>query len=122
MQKQPSQRFLATLLHRRRQPELLEIPVEVAQVADRREVLAGRNSAFVVDHAAGSSRVTLHLRRLRFLRLRDQTVHVDIDRRLEEAGIAAVVVLDRGVTRIVVDHLRQLGVARMIDIEFLWIG
>src|SRR5690349_16118186 len=70
-------RFLASRLHRRRQPELLEVPIELAQVADRCEILTRRNCAFVVDHTAGRPGVTRHLRGLRLLRLRDQAVHVD---------------------------------------------
>src|SRR2546421_7897259 len=53
--------FLSPFLHRRRQPELLEVPIEIPEVSNRGEVFAGRNGAFIVDHAAGSSSVTLHL-------------------------------------------------------------
>ncbi len=94
----------------------------IAQVADRRQVLARRQRAFVVNHRAGRSRVAGQLRLLCLLRLGDQAVHVDIDRRFEKAGVAAVVVLDRRVTRIVVNHVRQFCVTRQIDIQLDRIG
>ena len=87
------------------------------QVSDRLEVLTRRNGAFIVNHATSRAGVTSHLRGLCFLSLRNQTVHVDVDRGLEETGFAAVVVFDRGVTRVVVDHLGELCVARMIDVQ-----
>ena len=49
-------------------------------------------------------------------------MHVDVDRSFEKSRIATVVVLDRRVTRIIVDHVRELRVARQIDIEFDRIG
>ena len=115
-------RVFATRLHRIRQPDPLKVPIVIAQVSDRRKVLARRQSAFIVNDCAGSARIASQLRLLGLLRLRDQAVRVDIDRGLEEAGVAAVVILNRRVTRIVVNHLRQFGIARQIDIEFDRIG
>src|SRR5882724_5497763 len=82
--------FFATLAHRRRQPQLLKVPVKLSQVADWRKVFAGRNRSFVINYPAGCSSVTLHLRLLRLLRLRNQSVHVNVYRRLEESDIAAI--------------------------------
>src|SRR5260370_19851169 len=53
--------LLASCFHRRRQPETLKIPVVIAQVSDRREILTRRQSAFVVNHCARRSGVTSQL-------------------------------------------------------------
>ena len=49
-------------------------------------------------------------------------MHVNINCGLEEPSVAAIVVLDRGVARIVINHLRQFRVPSQIDIEFNRIG
>ena len=115
------QRLLAPFLHGGRQPELLEVPIEVSEIGDRGEVLARRHSSLVVNNSTCRARVAFHLRFLRFLCLRDQVVHVNIDGRLEETGIATIVIFDRRMTRVVVNHARQLLVAGVIDVEFNWI-
>src|ERR1044071_7316696 len=48
--------LLAPRLHRLRAPERLEVPVVLAQVPDRRLVLAGGDRALVVDDRAGRAR------------------------------------------------------------------
>src|SRR6185369_24775 len=50
-------RVLTTLLHCRRKPESLEIPFVIAEISDRRQVLARRQSAFIVNHRAGRAGV-----------------------------------------------------------------
>src|SRR4026207_1863511 len=114
--------LLATFLHRRRQPELLKVPIELTKIADRLEILAGGNGSLIVNHAAGRSRITGHLRLLRLLSLGDQAMHVDIDRGFKEARFATVVVLQRRVTRVVINHGRELRITRMINIELDWIS
>src|SRR5882762_2411898 len=48
-------------------------------------------------------------------RLRDQLMHVNIDGRFEEPGVAGVVVLDRRMTRIVAEGVHELVVPRLVD-------
>src|SRR5205814_7412312 len=43
--------------HFRRQPNALKVPVVIAQVADRRQVLARRERAFIINHRARGSRI-----------------------------------------------------------------
>jgi len=49
-------------------------------------------------------------------------MHVDVDCGFEEAGVAAVIIFDGRMTRIVVNHLGQLCIASMIDVQLDWIG
>src|SRR5215510_10399315 len=94
--------FLASGLHGWRQPEFLEVPIKLSEIANGLKILARRHGTFVVDNSTCRARVTLHLGSLRFLRLGNQTVHVDINCCFKEAGFTAVVILDSGMTRVVV--------------------
>ena len=118
----PGLSFLAPLLHGGREPEFLEVPIVIAQIADRVEVLARGDGALVVDDPARRAGVAGHLRLLLLLGARDQAVHVDVDGGLEETGVASVIVLDRRVARIGIDHVREFGVAPVVDVEFLGVG
>src|SRR5882724_5390538 len=51
-------RLFTPRFHRVGQPQTLKVPIVIAQVANRRQVLARRQSAFIVDHRAGSARIT----------------------------------------------------------------
>ncbi len=54
---------------------------------------------------------------LLFLRLGNQPVHIDVYRSFEETGVAAVVVLDGSVARVVVNHLRKPRIALVVYVE-----
>ena len=101
--------FFAAGIHLRGIPELLKVPVVVAQIADAVQDLAARNRAFVVDDGAGGSGPALQLRPAFQRGLRDQFVHVDVDCGFEESGVAGVVVLDRGMPRIFADRCASLS-------------
>src|SRR5437763_2688422 len=108
--------LLAARLHRVRAPERLEVPVVFAQIPDRFEVLAGGDRALVVDDRAGGAGIARELRLLLGLRAVYEAVHVNVYGRLEEAGLAAVVVLDSGVARVLVNHTREARVARVVNV------
>ena len=110
--------LLASSLHGRGEPQLPEIPVVIAQIAYRREIFARRHRSLVVDYPAGRSRVALHLGPLRLHRLGNQSVHVDIDSGLEKTVVTAVMILDRALARIFVNHAAKFRVSREVDFQF----
>src|SRR2546429_5939033 len=81
--------FLSSFFHCRRQPELLEVPIEIPEVSNRGQVFAGGNGTLIIDHTTASSYVTLHLGCLRFLGLRVQTVLLNMDPAFEEPLLAS---------------------------------
>ena len=92
---------LAAFLHAVRFPRSLEVPVVVTEIKNVSLVLTRRKSAVVVDHCTGRTGVAFELGLVLFLGLRDDVVHVDVDRCFEETGLAAVVILERSVLRII---------------------
>src|SRR5262252_5387107 len=96
---------LAAAVHCRGVPQFREIPIVVAKVCNRIQDFAAGYGTFVVDHGSGGTRPALKLRPTFKRRLRDQIVHVDIDCRFEETGIAAVIVLDGCVSRVFADYV-----------------
>jgi len=110
--------LLAARLHGGGEPQLAEIPVKIAQVADGLQVFAGGDRAFVVDHAAGGSGVASQLGLLLLLRTGDQAVHVNIQGGFEKADAAGVVILDRAAARIFIDPGGEPGVSRAVNFQF----
>ena len=111
---------------RREPPPAPELPASI-----RSEELVGRwglasymnpNDRVRTENAARGAGIAGHLRSLRLLRFRDQPVHVDVDRRFEETGITPVVILNCRMARIIVDHLRQLRVARVVNFQLFGDG
>src|SRR5207244_11666590 len=100
----------ATRMNNRIQPALQEIPVVITKISDGVELLAGRNRSFIVNNATSSSRITLHLCCSGLLRLRNQPMHVDINRRLEETSLAAIVVFNGRMTGVFIDHVGKLRI------------
>ena len=77
-----------------------------------------RNCAFVVDHAAGRSRVTDHLSLLRFDGPGDQAMHIDVEGRFEEAVLARVLVPNRAAARIFINQGAKFRVLHVVDLQF----
>src|SRR5215510_5872197 len=98
-------------------PERPEIPIVIAQVADRVEVLATRHRAFVVDHAAGRPGEAAQLGLVALFGAGDQLMHVDVHGGLEIPAFALVMVFDHAAPRVFVDHRRKSAVARQVDVQ-----
>src|SRR5207244_13304642 len=68
--------FLSSFFHCRRQPELLEVTIEIPEVSNRGQVFAGGNGTLIIDTTTVSSCVTLNVDYLRSLCIRIQMVRV----------------------------------------------
>src|SRR5262249_26777671 len=117
-------RAIAALLNLRaagvqfgRIPQRPEIPVIIAQVADRVEVLAARHRAFVVYHSACRSGEAAQLGLVSLFGAGDKLVHVDVHGGLEISTLALVMVFDHAAPRIIVDHRRKSAVALQVDVQ-----
>src|SRR3989442_6328418 len=104
-------------LHGRGIPKRREIPVVVAQIANRIQNLAAGNGPLVINDSPGVSRPTAELLCVGVDCSVDQLMHVNVNCRAEETGPSRIVIPNGRRARVFIDSGNQFMVARLVDFQ-----